>query len=355
MKELIQLMDHLEDLVASNAVFAVATVIYIDGSAYRRPGARMLINNQGDWWGGISGGCLEGDMLKKAQYSMLNKKMMVVQYDTREDDPFELGIGLGCNGLIEILINPIKEQCIQLLNQLKFHFAQSEPQYLMSRWNIDAHQDFEIKVLKPIDFPHYLHVSESDLLESSHQSVRQISGSTYSFYEYLPVNQRIWIFGNQFDSKSLIDQCQYLGWEIHWVGHPNKMLKQYQEKVFQVYHWDDNMSFLKDDAVVLMTHDFDRDISVLTTNLHEKNIQYLGILGPAKRFEKISKQLNENQVYFKQEHINAPIGLDIGALGPNEISVAIVAEIICLKNNRNPNFLKNRKNPIHSRTKYETN
>jgi xanthine/CO dehydrogenase XdhC/CoxF family maturation factor len=79
----------------------------------------MLISENGDWWGGISGGCLEGDMLKKAQFAMMSQSLQTVQYDTREDDPFELGIGLGCNGLIDILIIPDQEYLISFADLLE--------------------------------------------------------------------------------------------------------------------------------------------------------------------------------------------------------------------------------------------
>jgi xanthine/CO dehydrogenase XdhC/CoxF family maturation factor len=94
MKELIQILGQLNRLLQSGESFALATVVFVDGSAYRRPGARMLIDEQGNWWGGISGGCLEGDLLKKAQMAMRQQTIKNITYDTREDDPFQLGIGL---------------------------------------------------------------------------------------------------------------------------------------------------------------------------------------------------------------------------------------------------------------------
>ena len=78
---------------------ALATVIRVHGSSYRSPGARMLITNDGRWVGSISGGCLEGDALRKARSVMSQKKPMVVTYDTREESNQNLGIGLGCNGV----------------------------------------------------------------------------------------------------------------------------------------------------------------------------------------------------------------------------------------------------------------
>ncbi|MFN3841409.1 MAG: XdhC family protein, partial [Cyclobacteriaceae bacterium] len=86
---------------------ALATVVRVHGSSYRSPGARMLITDDGKWVGSISGGCLEGDALRKARQVMLNQKPVTVTYDTREESNQNLGIGLGCNGVIDVLIEPV--------------------------------------------------------------------------------------------------------------------------------------------------------------------------------------------------------------------------------------------------------
>src|SRR5687767_15829729 len=89
---------------------AIATVVKVRGSSYRSPGARMLITDDGKWVGSISGGCLEGDALRKARQVMQEKKALTVTYDTREESNQNLGIGLGCNGVIDVLIEPVDYQ-----------------------------------------------------------------------------------------------------------------------------------------------------------------------------------------------------------------------------------------------------
>src|SRR3982750_2869532 len=107
-------MKETEDIVRSykqaqqqNKQTALATVVKVEGSSYRRPGARMLITEDGELTGAISGGCLEGDALRKAQHAMTQQKSMLVTYDTTDEDDATLGIGLGCNGIIQVLIEPI--------------------------------------------------------------------------------------------------------------------------------------------------------------------------------------------------------------------------------------------------------
>ena len=107
MKELKDIISAYDEAVREGKQTALATVVHLEGSAYRRPGARMLISEDGKLTGAISGGCLEGDALRKAQMVMLQKKPMLVTYDTTDEDDAKLGVGLGCNGIISILIEPL--------------------------------------------------------------------------------------------------------------------------------------------------------------------------------------------------------------------------------------------------------
>ena len=87
---------------------ALATVVHVEGSSYRRPGARMLITEDGEFTGSISGGCLEGDALRKAMLAIHSSKTMLVTYDTSDEDDAKFGMGLGCNGIIQVLIEPLQ-------------------------------------------------------------------------------------------------------------------------------------------------------------------------------------------------------------------------------------------------------
>src|SRR5687768_16115027 len=107
MKELKRIIEVYEAVDFSQRKAALATVVKLYGSSYRRPGARMLITDDGRWEGAISGGCLEGDALRKARQVMSGGKPMVVTYDTMDDDGNSMGVGLGCNGIIDVLIEPI--------------------------------------------------------------------------------------------------------------------------------------------------------------------------------------------------------------------------------------------------------
>src|SRR5688572_12715879 len=107
MKEIKDIIQSFDEAQKQGKQTALATVVHVDGSSYRRPGARMLITEEGQLTGAISGGCLEGDALRKALLVMSQQRSMLVTYDTMDEDDAILGIGLGCNGIIQVLIEPI--------------------------------------------------------------------------------------------------------------------------------------------------------------------------------------------------------------------------------------------------------
>src|SRR5476651_341147 len=109
MKELQDIVNAFDKATNEGKQTALATVVLVEGSSYRRAGARMLITEDGQLTGAISGGCLEGDALRKARLAMAQQQPLLVTYDTMDDDDAKLGVGLGCNGIIHILIEPIND------------------------------------------------------------------------------------------------------------------------------------------------------------------------------------------------------------------------------------------------------
>lgn len=309
MKEWVEIVHKLTEALDQEVPLALATVIQVEGSAYRRVGARMLILEDGTWVGSISGGCLEGDMLKKAQLSIQSQEVRVVTYDTRDEDPFALGIGLGCNGKIDILIDPNRERIIEFKETMEKALHSENGLTVETIWTL-ADQ------------------------------------STVELHEFIPPQPRIWIFGNQFDSYSLLALCRQLAWKIHWVGNTLKMKKELKNICFQVYDWDQDWPIQQGDLVVCMTHDLERDIQICERLAKEDKMAYWGILGPKKRLAKIKEKLAELNCKLP-DTIHSPIGLDLGAEGPDEIAISIISEIIAFKNNRNAQPLRNRLIPIH--------
>src|SRR5690242_16563523 len=107
MKEIQQIINAFEEANENDLRTALATVVHVDGSAYRRPGARMLVREDGVLTGAISGGCLEGDALRKAMHAIKQQQNKLVVYDTSDEDNAEIGYQLGCEGTISVLFEPI--------------------------------------------------------------------------------------------------------------------------------------------------------------------------------------------------------------------------------------------------------
>src|SRR5215213_5254242 len=109
MKEIRDIITAFDKAQSEGKQTALATVVHVEGSSYRKEGARMLITEDGELTGAISGGCLEGDALRKALFVMQEKKAKLVVYDTSNEDDVEVGFQLGCNGIIQVLIEPIDD------------------------------------------------------------------------------------------------------------------------------------------------------------------------------------------------------------------------------------------------------
>ena len=108
MKEIRTILNIAASKERSNEKFAIAQVVNVEGSSYRRDGARMIVFESGVFEGGISGGCLEGDALKRSQLAILRQKSSLITYDTSKEQ--EIGISLGCNGIIDVLMTPITKE-----------------------------------------------------------------------------------------------------------------------------------------------------------------------------------------------------------------------------------------------------
>lgn len=321
MKELYTVIQQVKDLQKSGLKFVLATVVRVEGSAYRRPGARMLIAEDGNWWGGISGGCLEGDILKKAQLALFSQSYKTITYDTREEDPFSLGIGLGCQGVIEIHINPFQDQINALVDALEKHLEGNVAHTLKT----DHSDSFQIELLDA---------------SVSHAS----DWSEHTFTEYLSAPMTVWVFGNQFDAQGFIQQANELAWRVNWVGILSKMSSNLTVK--ERFSYEDLWPVQSSDFLVMMTHDLEKDVRILKKLLFAPSKPaYVGILGPKKRFEKLQNHFKEDLVTLLP--ISTPIGLDIGAEGPDEIAISIMAEILSTKNNRNGQRLSLRDRAIH--------
>lgn len=367
MKEIENIIKRYEQTDWEREKIALGTVVKVDGSAYRRIGARILVSNNGQWIGGISGGCLEGDALKQAQIAIRKDENSIVVYDTTEDDPHQIGVGLGCNGRIEVLFTPIKkeENQIEFLKQIK---NKRTPTILLQILNIEnGNQQLRGQFFTEnnlAELAQNIQISETELNEKIHavlhrrkSKVLTISNENNETYEILfeIIRPKIKVIcvGDNYDVAAFANMVAILGWEIHLVGKLRKMTKAITQNATKIYPLEAIETIKTDEhtAIVLMSHDFKTDLEILKKIIH-KDVPYIGILGPKKRLWKMQDVFNknENTIHLNEKsNLFSPIGLDIGAETPEEIAVSIVSEIVAVFRNRVGGFLKFREGSIYLR------
>lgn len=357
MKEIKKITALYDEIKETNTQIVLATVFRISGSSYRRTGARMLILGNGRWVGGISGGCLEGDVMKKAKKTILTGKACIIEYDNREDDPYQIGVGLGCKGKIEILLQRIdankSDNPIEYLRQI----ADSKYYEVMTTILKSDHPN--LLVGQQITDSESYHIdfreAKEACLESKSSAVRTFSvgGKQLTvFLEVLKPAIHLTIVGDNYDIYSLIDAANLLDWKITIVGKLRKLRKSAANTAIEYIDVEKtDFSLLKTKseraALVLLTHDFNTDLKVLN-ELAVGLFAYVGVLGPRKRLIEIEQQI-DNQTLF-DNGVHGPIGLDIGAETPEEIAVAITSEIIAFFSDRPGTSLHLRQQSIYERT-----
>ncbi len=367
MKEIRKIIAAYDAWRQTGADMALATVVKVEESSYRRIGARMLVSSKGLFVGGISGGCLEGNALKKAQMAIHKKAVSKVVYDTLEEEDHQIGIGLGCNGRIEILFSPINladtNNSIELLRQtieadrpailLKIIASTDRSLLGVNQLLVDDYQEASIGGINVLDLASAIDAT----LERKKPKVFHFENAAGEkielLSEYLRPETRLVIIGNNYDVNALIGVANELGWQVSVVGKKGKVLKSIADKVEKIYDYSEASNIPIDEytAVILMTHDYRRDLQMLPFFIR-KDLPYLGMLGPRKRFEKLNEELRE-KVHCDDlkniAHIHGPVGLDIGAESPEEISLSIAAEIVSIFRKRDARPLKFRTGTIHER------
>ncbi|HEY9045165.1 MAG TPA: XdhC family protein [Ohtaekwangia sp.] len=372
MKELKTIVQESAKIDFSQRKAAVATVVKVRGSSYRSPGARMLISDDGKWVGSISGGCLEGDALRKARHVMQHKEPMTVTYDTREESNQNLGIGLGCNGVIDVLIEPVDIQDSD--NPIVFFENIIKMNIPVALASVFAHEDSkaigrkmlltpgatQLHNLEDIALEQAISIDLENLFDTKKSEARKytIDGKEIEvFIELIQPSVSLIIFGGGFDARPVSHLAKSLGWDVtvtdECVAHIAPLFFPNADNLSLCHreYVDHNFEITAYTACVLMSHNYEYDRDVLK-KLLKTETPYIGILGPRKRFDKMVDEYAKEGIVLSandRHRIHAPIGLDIGAEAPDEIAVSIIAEIQGKFANRSGGFLKYRTGPIHHR------
>lgn len=378
MKEIKQIIQAYEQACTDRQKVALATVVHVEGSSYRAPGARMLIREDGMLVGAISGGCLEGDALRKALMVMIQEKPLLTTYDTSDEDDAFIGVGLGCNGIIRVLIEPINsEDEMNPIMLLKTVIQNRQPSILITffslhnKWSEDQGTRLLLRkgdVLKqretiPIDLEVIVRETEG-IFKTKNSIFIQYpplengvgNEALTAFMEYIEPTLSLVVAGAGNDVLPLVQFAEILGWNVTLVdGRPSyasaqrfpacRLIVSNPEQALNNVVIDDKT------AIVLMTHNYGYDKGILRTLSTNQALSYIGMLGPKKKLEKMMKELEEEgrEISSKLLHIYSPVGLDIGAETSEEIALSIIAEIKAVFSSRTGGFLRDLAGSIHDR------
>lgn len=361
MKELSDIVQAYDTAKQSGVRMALATVVQVDGSSYRRPGARMLVTEDGQLTGAISGGCLEGDALRKAILAITQGKKKLVVYDTTDEDDAKLGVQLGCNGIVQILFEPIENietNIIALFRQIN---ASRQPQLLLTGFHPSNGEHLGSistaalpSELKTALLPVFDRVLTTKI--SEHHLVDWNNTTQSIFVEYAAPAISLIIVGAGNDTIPLASMAHIIGWRTTIVdGRPthatanrfkdaNQIIIGKPPIVLPQLVFDDRT------AIVLMTHNYHYDIEMLAL-LANHHLSYIGLLGPATKKERLLHDLFNQGIALDDQQLNSihgPTGLDLGAETASEIALSICAEIMSVLEGTQPQSLKLKPTPIHA-------
>jgi xanthine dehydrogenase accessory factor len=381
MKEIKDIINAFEEARREGRQTALATLVHVDGSSYRRPGARMLVTDEGRLTGAISGGCLEGDALRKALLALNRRQSMLVTYDTTDEDDAKFGVGLGCNGIIQVLFEPIDEDSphnpIELLKRVA---GERRHAVLITLFSLQNKRDAqrgtcllmkEGQVISTLQdengLEEALKVDGQKALEKRSSSFKNYVLATENltaFIEFVKPPVSVVIVGAGNDVVPLVKMADILGWETTVVdGRPSlarperfvsscQVLVSKPERALETIRIDEETVFL------LMTHNYNYDLAMLR-ELIKRNVVYIGSLGPRKKLDRMLEDLRREGIVVSDEQLEriyGPSGLEIGAETPEEIGLSILAEIKAVLAKKEGRFLRSIEQAIHPReeTRIET-
>ena len=338
LKEILALAQHA---LAATEEICVATVVRIEGSAYRRPGARMVLTASGKRAGTVSGGCLEGEIAKKAWW-LTEKGPSLQRYSSFFDDDGELPYGLGCGGTISVLLER-GEPARLVLEALRQSLEDRNAFVIVTA--TEAKAPGTQLILREDGTALFARNADESLLAAAHDALtRRTTGQREgAFVEYVAPPPALWIFGAGDDAQPLVEFAATLGWHVIVADGRSQLARA--ERFPQAARVLDLRAALaevgRDDLAVVMTHSYEQDRTALAALL-PLGMKYLGVLGPRVRTERLVSEVAEQVGVSASEclsRLHTPVGLDLGGHAPAAIALSIVAEMQAVLAGREPRNL----------------
>ena len=315
----------------------LATVVALEGSSYRRPGVRMLIDELGNMTGAVSGGCVEKEVLRQSESVFSDGIAKIVTYDGR--------YRLGCEGILYILVEPFSLAADSI--KVIFGEIKSRKPFMITT--------FFSTEINNVAMGSVIKLKNGEIIPLSNRFSTENAVSRKQFSQKMEPCFKLMIVGAEHDAVQLCAATSLLGWEVTVISSPKdpKTLLNFPgaEEVLHVLPEEFSSDGIDGEtAVILMNHNYVTDLKFLIS-LKDSRPAYIGLLGPAKRREKL---LHEFMEYVTEpddaflEGIHGPAGLNLGAETPQEIAVYILSEILAVLRNQEPFPLKEKRDRIHN-------
>ncbi|WP_243300943.1 XdhC family protein [Geothrix oryzisoli] len=300
-----ELQDILGLLRGHEARLALATLLRVEGSSYRRPGSRLLTDGEQVLRGSLSGGCLEGEVLGRAKEVLADGLPRLLRYDLRGEADLVWGSGSGCEGVLDILVERLDPA--------------APPAWVA--WSEEVLRDRH---------PLRLATSLKDGFPCRRLRESEAPGDE-EILEIIPPPISLWILGASDDSRPLVHLAKGLGWKVGLLDHRPAFARAERfpeaDRVLSGHPVQrvPELGLDRRSAVVLMTHNYLKDLEALRL-LGESGAGYFGLMGSRARSAKMVAELAVEGIHLG-DRLHSPVGLDLGAEDPETIALAVLAEI----------------------------
>jgi len=346
----------------------LATLVEVTGSSYRRPGARMLITESGATTGAVSAGCLESE-LKEQAFAWTRNGSCAISFKVGSPEDELLGFGSGCNGTLRVLFERISARAPSEINRISRALKSRETSVLATVFDAKGSRAPSAGCRLAVNGMTDFHDSFCEAIEADALRTRT-SGETRLFryscgdsefsvlWEIVRPPVALTVFGSGENVGALLNGARTLGWETTLCDKRTELFNRQQglasDRMLESVPGELPAELATDDcsAAVVMTHQFQDDLQIVASLL-KSSIPYVGVLGGRKRNARLVDELKSQHPNLKFDKLFAPVGLDLGAETAEEISIAVLAEILAFMNKRDPSHLKSGTESLHAALKME--
>jgi xanthine dehydrogenase accessory factor len=363
-------IDALSSASARGNAVVLATVVRVTGSSYGGVGARMVVNIDGSTIGIVSGGCLETDLAAQAKNVAEENRARIVTYDTRADDDAAWGLGLGCNGLIDVLLEPLNAADAGRIAGLLLGALRSDSASLLATVieaplgktpAVGAHAVFRDDIVETTgnwangELLSAIQSQTGHAFEGGRKGLILEHDDIRVAFEVISPVVRLLICGSGPDAIPVVRLATELGWDVTVVDHRpvvHAPVERFPGAVMvecgDARRLADSVALTSRTAAVVMSHHYARDLEYVRALLGG-GAGYIGILGPRARTERMFAELESDskQPHGSRDAVFGPIGLDIGGDGPESIALSVISEVSAVMNRRAAGHLRDLNGPLH--------